>query len=106
MGGPMRRVATRAPHSDGCVRFERAIMDFLQRRGHLSPLMRPLWEARIVARSMLPERRAHDLHLTALRDCLEMMADWPSDELMRASRYLTRRGAMSIDDLRERLPRK
>lgn len=100
----MRKV-TKAPASDECAKFERGIMDFLQRRGHLSPLMRPLWEARIVARSMLPARQSHALHLTALRDCLEMMTDWTEDERARASRYLARRGALTIDEVRERLPR-
>lgn len=100
------RSTAKEPDTDECVRFERAIMDFLQRRGHLSGIMRPLWEARIVARSMLPERRARAMHHTAVQDCLEMMSDWPAEEVALASRFLARRGAFTLEEARARLPRK
>jgi hypothetical protein len=98
--------ATKALDSEECVKFERAVMDFLQKQGQLSIAMRPLWEARILARSMLPERRARSVHLTAMRDCLEMIADWPTRDTELANRFLARRGALTIDDVRSRLPRK
>lgn len=99
----MVRRSPQAPELEAFVRFEQGMMDYLYSIGHLSRELRPLWEQRLRARMLLPAREARAAHLTAVRDCLAMSADWPIQELLAADRYLRAHGACTTAEVQHLL---
>jgi hypothetical protein len=93
------------PPVESFIRFEQGMMDYLISNGHLSKDLRPLWEQRLRARLKMPPRLAFGLHVTAVRDCLEMAAEWNARERLAADRFLKAHGACTFDQMKRLLPK-
>lgn len=96
-------VARHAREIAAFIRFEEVMMDYLFSNGHLSPALRPLWAERLRSRKLIPGGEALKGHLRAVRDCLEMVAEWRVDEVTAADAYFAKRGSTTISELRQQL---